>query len=419
MYWLYSLGLTTFFVALLPAVLAQMLVRGKYRRGMGERFGRVAAWDREPRPIWLHAVSVGEVMAAAPLARELRARHPSIPLLASTTTETGRGVAEQRLPAQRFVFFPLDFGWTADGAVGRLRPRVVLLTETELWPNFLAACAARRIPVVVVNGRISPRSFGRYRLGRAWLRRVLGHITLFCMQSQEDADRVLALGAPAERVRVTGNLKYDLPAGEVEVGAVRAGLGLSPEALLLVAGSTHRGEEEQVLQAFCGARAGRPDVVLLLAPRHPERVEEVERLVARAGLACVRRTALPAARPTPGGVILLDTVGELARLYAAARAVFIGGSLIPHGGQNILEPAAHGRPVLHGPHMANFAEMRERFRVAGAAVEVTGPADLQRGLEALLDDVARAEQMGCAGRRIVEANRGATGRTADLVETLL
>jgi 3-deoxy-D-manno-octulosonic-acid transferase len=186
-----------------------------------------------------------------------------------------------------------------------------------------------------------------------------------------------------------------------------------------VAGSTHRGEEEQVLQAFCGARAGRPDVVLLLAPRHPERVEEVERLVARAGLACVRRTALPAARPTPGGVILLDTVGELARLYAAARAVFIGGSLIPHGGQNILEPAAHGRPVLHGPHMANFAEMRERFRVAGAAVEVTGPADLQRGLEALLDDVARAEQMGCAGRRIVEANRGATGRTADLVETLL
>jgi 3-deoxy-D-manno-octulosonic-acid transferase len=416
MYWLYSAGLGVFFLAMLPGVLLQMLVKGKYRRGMAERFGRVTPWEGQARPVWLHAVSVGEAVAAAPLLRELRARHPDVPVLVSTTTETGRGVAEQRLAADRFVFFPLDFRLAAGAAVGRLRPRLVLLTETELWPNFLAVCAQRGIPVVVINGRISPRSFPRYRLARPWFGRVLRDVGLFCMQSRDDADRLLRLGAPAERVHVTGNLKFDLPAGDVDPAHVRAALGLPPQVRLIVAGSTHRGEEEQVLTAFRGAASTRPDLRLLLAPRHPERLEEVERIVLRLGLTPVRRSALPGA---PQGVIVLDTVGELARLYAPARAVFIGGSLIPHGGQNILEPAAHGRPVLHGPHMANFAEVRDLFRAAGAAREVRGAADLQRELEALLDDPARADAMGRAGRAIVDRNRGATRRTADLVGTLL
>jgi 3-deoxy-D-manno-octulosonic-acid transferase len=421
MSWLYSAGLSVFLLGLAPSVLWQMLLRGKYRRGIGERLGGVAPWESAAAPLWLHAVSVGEVMAAAPLARLLVSRHPEVPLLASTTTETGRAVAEQRIPAARFVFFPLDFGWTVRRAVTRVRPRLVLLTETELWPNFLAVCAARKIPVVVINGRISPRSFPRYRRIRRWFGGVLRHVRLFCMQSDADAERILALGAPAERVTVTGNLKYDLPVSEhaVDATAIRAGLALPPDCRLVVAGSIHRGEDEAVVEAYRAAAASHPDLCLLLAPRHPERLEEVERVVARAGVPCVRRSRLPAEAPRAGGAILLDTMGELARLYAAASVVFIGGSLIPHGGQNILEPAAYGRPVLHGPHMGNFADMRDLFRTAGAAVEVADGPSLARALLALLDDPAAADRMGQAGRAIVEAQRGATRRTADLVGALL
>src|SRR5512137_864889 len=356
MSWLYSTAISLFLVGMAPRIAADLLLRGKYRRGIGERFGAVTPWEGRAAPLWLHAVSVGEVMAAAPLARLLAARYPEVPLLASTTTETGRAVAEQRIPAARFVFFPLDFGWSVRRALRRLRPRVVLLTETELWPNFLAACDAEGIPAVVINGRISPRSFPRYRLIRPWFRRVLRHVRLFCMQSAADAERILALGAPVDRVTVTGNLKYDLPALEhtVDRGAIRAGLALPAGCHLVVAGSIHRGEDEPVIEAFKAAASSRSDLCLLLAPRHPERLDEVERAAARAGLACVRRSRLPGTVPTPGGAILLDTMGELARLYAVASVVFIGGSLIPHGGQNILEPAAYGCPVLHGPHMGNF-----------------------------------------------------------------
>ena len=421
MSWLYSASISLFMLGMAPSVLTQMFLRGKYRRGMGERFGDVAPWEGTAEPVWLHAVSVGEAMAAAPLARLLVSRHPAVPLIASTTTETGRAVAEQRIPAARFVFFPLDFRWAAARALRRLRPRLVLLTETELWPNFLAACAQRRIPVVLINGRISPRSFPRYRLVRRWFGGVLQGVRLFCMQSAADADRILSLGAPADRVRVTGNLKYDLPALEqgADVGAIRAGLGLSPECRLVIAGSIHRGEDEPVIEAFRSAAASRRDLCLLVAPRHPERLEEVERVLAKAGVPCVRRSRLPATPAREGGAILLDTMGELARLYAAASVVFVGGSLIPHGGQNILEPAAYGRPVLHGPHMGNFAEMRDRFQEAEAALQVADGPGLAEGLQLLLDDATRAERMGRAGRSIVEAQRGATGRTADLVGALL
>ena len=280
---------------------------------------------------------------------------------------------------------------------------------------------AEGIPAVVINGRISPRSFPRYRLIRPWFRSVLRHVRLFCMQSAADAERVLALGAPAERVTVTGNLKYDFPASDqaMDRDAIRAGLGLPAGCRLVVAGSIHRGEDEPVIEAFKAAAASRRDLCLLLAPRHPERLEEVERAATRAGVACVRRSHLPKEVPQPGGAILLDTMGELARLYAVASVVFIGGSLIPHGGQNILEPAVYGRPVLHGPHMGNFAEMRDLFQAARAAVEVVDDRSLSEALQALLDDPAEADRVGQAGRAIVEAQRGATERTADLVGALL
>ncbi len=421
MRWLYSSCLGLFLLGLAPSVACQMVRHGKYRRGIGERFGGVPPWEGAAPPLWLHTVSVGEAMAAAPLARLLASRHPSLPLLASTTTETGRAVAEQRIPAARFVFFPLDFGWAVGRALNRIRPRMVLLTETELWPNFLAECGARGIPVVVINGRISPRSFPRYRLIRRWFGRVLRDVRLFCMQSEADAERILDLGAPAERVTVTGNLKYDIPAlGEAfDVSAIRAGLGLRPACRLVVAGSIHRGEDEPVIDAYRATAEARPHLCLLLAPRHPERLEEVERAAARAGLPCIRRSRLPGESPPAGGAIVLDTMGELARLYAAAEVAFVGGSLIPHGGQNILEPAAYGRPVLHGPHMGNFSEMRDLFRTASADIEVTDGPSLAEAMQGVLDDPILAERMGQAGRAIVEAQRGATRRTADLVGSLL
>jgi 3-deoxy-D-manno-octulosonic-acid transferase len=424
MYWLYSLGLGAFLVAGLPVFAIQALLRGKYRRGLGERLGRVPTWTGPVSPVWLHAVSVGEVMAATPLARELAARRPDVPLLVSTVTDTGRGVAETRLPAKQFVFFPLDFAWAIRPALNRLRPRAVLLTETEIWPNFLRACSARDIPVVLVNGRISQRSFPRYRRVRRFFGRVLQGIRLFCMQTPEDAQRILDLGASRERVHVVGNLKFDLAGVSPATGgadglAVRHMLGLPPSRPVLVAGSTHRGEEGPIVDAFKAIRRTVPDLTLLLVPRHPERLGEVEALLEREGLPWLRRSRVPS--PTQGGaaVILVDTMGELSRLYAAGTVVFVGGSLVPIGGHNILEPAIHARPVLFGPHMGNFAEMCRLFLDQGAGVEVRDARALAEETLRLLREPNVAERMGETGRTIVEAHRGAGRRTVDLLEAVL
>lgn len=421
-YWLYSLGLGAFFVAGLPAFATQAILRGKYRRGLGERLGRVPRWAGSQPPVWLHAVSVGEVMAATPLARELAARRPDLPLLVSTVTDTGRGVAEGRLPARQFVFFPLDFSWAVRPALDRLRPRAVLLTETEIWPNFLRACSVRDIPVVLVNGRISQRSFPRYRRVRGFFGQVLQGIRLFCMQTPEDARRILDLGAPPERVHVVGNLKFDLAgvspaAGGTDGPAVRHMLGLPLSRPVLVAGSTHRGEEGPVLEAFKAVRRSVPDLTLLLAPRHPERLGEVEALLEREGLPWVHRSRLPA--DVPPAVILVDTMGELARLYAAGTVVFVGGSLVPIGGHNILEPASHARPVLFGPHMGNFAEMARLFLEHQAGVQVRGAGTLAEETLRLLREPRVAGQMGESGRAIVGTHRGAGRRTVDLLEAVL
>ncbi|MBI2163989.1 MAG: 3-deoxy-D-manno-octulosonic acid transferase [candidate division NC10 bacterium] len=419
MYWLYSLGLGAFFVGGLPVFMAQAILRGKYRRGLPERLGRVPAWAGPVPPVWLHAVSVGEVMAAIPLARELAGRRPDLPLLVSTVTDTGRNVAEQRLPGKQFVFFPVDLGWAVEPALDRLRPRIVLLTETEIWPNFIRACGARGVPVVLINGRISPRSYPRYRRVRRLFAQVLRGIRLFCMQTPEDAGRILDLGAPAERVHVVGNLKFDLAVtGDPQDGsAVRRMLGLPPSRPVLVAGSTHRGEEAPVLEAFHAVRSAVPDITLLLAPRHPERLGEVETLLERTGVAWSRRSRLPASQPPP--VILVDTMGELARLYAAGTVVFVGGSLVPIGGHNVLEPAAYARPVLFGPHMGNFAEMARLFLEQGAAIQVMNADGLAAEILRLLQEPRLAGRMGEAGRGIVETHRGAGRRTLDLLEALL
>jgi 3-deoxy-D-manno-octulosonic-acid transferase len=304
-------------------------------------------------------------------------------------------------------------------ALDRIRPRAVLLTETELWPAFIRACTRRGIPVVAVNGRISPRSYPRYRRVRFWFGRVLREVRLFCMQSPEDAARIRDLGAPADRVHVVGNLKFDL-AGDEDPGEgarVRGMLGLAPDRPVLVAGSTHKGEEPVVLEAFARARDAVPDLALVLAPRHPERLDEVAGLLREARLRWARRSQAPV--PGETAAILVDTMGELARLYAAGTVVYIGGSLVPVGGHNVLEPAAHGRPVLFGPHMGNFAEMARLFLEQGAGLQVQDAAGLAAGAVRLLADPAEAARMGSAGRRIVATHRGAAQRTLALLEQVL
>lgn len=424
MYRLYTLGLLAFFGVRLPGLLAQALVRGRYRQGLGERLGRIPAeaWGLGPgrRPIWIHAVSVGEVLAATPLVRRL-ADSGRGPLLLSTVTETGNGVARDRLGAWAagICFFPFDLPGPVGRALDAAAPRLVILTETEIWPNFLAACAARRIPVALVNGRISDRSFRRYRLVRRPLARALEAIGLFGMQTERDADRIRALGAPADRVRVLGNLKFDAGTGGAEApdGArLRRILGIEDGRPVLVAGSTHRGEEAVILDAFRRLRAEVPDLFLVLGPRHPERATEVGVLLRECGLPWRRRSEEPR---WPVDLLLLDTMGELSSLYALATVAFVGGSLVAVGGHNILEPAAAGRPILFGPRMENFAEIAATFVAAGAAVQVGSAEEVAPALRDLLRRPERAEEMGVAAQALVARHRGATARTLAALEPYL
>ncbi len=424
MYAVYSFLLTLILLAWSPSMLLTMLRRSSYREGWTERTGRypqsLRSRLRAVQPVWIHAVSVGEVGAASILANLWRVRRPTLPLVVSTVTGTGREVARRSLPqAAAVVYFPIDLPTVVHRALATVRPRLVLLTETEIWPNFLRACATSKIPVVIINGRLSERSFSRYRLVRPFIRRVLQCVDLFCMQTGADAKRILALGASPERVHVVGNLKFDA-VRHADTSSVaeqwRRELQIDAQRQVLVAGSTHAGEEELLLQAFCRLRGEFPDLLLILAPRHPERVAQVETVIAAHGVAVVRRSALPHRRNGAKEVILLDTVGELSGLYAVGSISFVGGSLISRGGHNLLEPALHGRPVLFGPHMENFIEASAYFVEQGAAIQVSDAAELTRQLARLLRDPGAREIMGQAAMVALAAHQGACERTATLLE---
>lgn len=424
MYAAYSFLLTLILLAWSPSIFLKMLRRSSYREGWSERTGRypqsLRSRLRAVQPVWIHAVSVGEVGAASILANLWRVRRPTLPLVVSTVTGTGREVARRSLPqAAAVVYFPIDLPTVVHRALATVRPRLVLLTETEIWPNFLRACATSKIPVVIINGRLSERSFSRYRLVRPFIRRVLQCVDLFCMQTGADAKRILALGASPERVHVVGNLKFDA-VRHADTSSVaeqwRRELQIDAQRQVLVAGSTHAGEEEVLLQAFCRLRGEFPDLLLILAPRHPERVAQVETAIAAHGVAVVRRSALPHRRNGAKEVILLDTVGELSGLYAVGSISFVGGSLISRGGHNLLEPALHGRPVLFGPHMENFIEASAYFVEQGAAIQVSDAAELTRQLARLLRDPGAREMMGQAAMAALAAHQGACERTATLLE---
>jgi 3-deoxy-D-manno-octulosonic-acid transferase len=386
------------------------------RRRLGDVAGRLG---RLPYPdldggIWVHAVSVGEVGVAATLLTALAARAEGRRLGLSVTTVAGRELALRIVAPGVPVFaFPFDLSGPVERALSRVRPGLVLLTETELWPLFLERAAARGIPVALVNGRISERSYPRYRLLRRWFARAMQRVSLFLMQSEEDARRMEGLGAPPSRIRTIGNVKYDLPLAPPFGDAARLERAARGRPVL-VAASTAEGEETAVLDAW---RSLSPRPLLAIAPRRPERFDEVAREVAAAGLPLVRRCS--ADDDSPADVYLLDTIGELASLYSHARLAFVGGSLARKGGHNPIEAWAAGVPVVVGPHTDNFREITAKGESLGILTRVAGIADLARALGAELADSERLDRRGAAARRFVSENRGAAEATAREVLALL
>jgi 3-deoxy-D-manno-octulosonic-acid transferase len=441
-YLVYSVLMGLAALLLSPYWLIQGLRHGKYLSNIGERLGfSFPSLEKLPSQrsgaIWIHAVSVGEALSSVTLARRLKEAYPDRPLVVSTTTITGQTLARDRMPfADAVIYFPLDWAFCVRRALAAVRPSIVVVLETEIWPNFLREARSRQIPVVFVSGRISDRSFARYR---RYLRRVgfflapflksaLSNASAFLMQSETDGERIRALGAPAERVCVSGNLKYDqeLPAPTPIAGWLEAEAQRRGRTPIIVAGSVVATEEPLALIAFGVVQGEFPRALLVLAPRKPERFGDAAEFIHESRRKFIRRSELPIAGPAPPSeaqtaaaipddvtVVLLDTIGELASLYRIADGAFVGGSLVPSGGHNILEPAAFGKIPVFGPSMENFAEVASRFVTAGAAVQVESPEDAGVAWIEFLRDPERQRKMGETARRLVEGSRGATARAME------
>lgn len=428
MYLVYSLATLIAFVALSPYFLYQALRHKKYVGSLSQRLGYLPVsfnLDAEAS-IWIHAVSVGEVLSVRPVVAALRRRYPSLRLFLSTTTMSGQQVARRSVPDIDGVFyFPFDWQFTVRRTLDLVKPRLFVMVENEIWPNLLRECRARGVRTIVVNGRISRRSFPRYRAIRPFFRRVLADIDRFCVQGEETASRLLALGADPARVTITGSLKFDSLDSATLPGRGTARVlrffRMSPGRPVFVAGSTMKGEDEIVIGAFNRLRSviAASNPLLVIAARHPERFAEVERLCRAEGLSTQRRSELPIDAEPRCDAVVLDTIGELAALYQIATAVFVGGSLVPAGGHNILEPALYGKPILFGPHMENFAEIADTFLTNVAAVQVRTGRHLEEEVVALMGDPVRRARLGAAARALVDANRGAKDRTLAVIADLL
>lgn len=421
MYLIYSLALTLAAVVSLPYFLVQGWRKHKYLSSFRARLGNAPSEvHSQGDAIWLHAVSVGEVLACQRLATAVKDRFPERRLLISTTTETGFRMARERLRADGFFYCPFDFAFAVRRVLARVRPALLVIAETELWPNLLKETARAGAGVAVVNARVSDRSFPRYLRFRFFFRRVLADVSVMLAQSEEDARRLRAMGAAPGRISVAGNLKYDQPEAAPLVPWLDAQVREWMAAGGVVAGSTAAGEEETILDAFRQLLVRHPSLRLVVAPRRPERFTEVAEMTARAGFTFARRSQLqPATGPGDAQVLLLDTIGELSSFYRYAAVAFVGGSLVPHGGQNVLEAAQFARPVVVGPFTSNFRDITGDFRRAGALRQVASAAELLPVLAELLENQAVAQAMGEAAARLLRENRGATGRVVAALETLL
>ncbi|MGI8555522.1 MAG: 3-deoxy-D-manno-octulosonic acid transferase [Pyrinomonadaceae bacterium] len=429
MFILYSFLLTIGFLIYLP----RFLFQPKYAAGFRERLGNLPPFDAERKPVvWLHCVSVGETQAARPLVKELLEKFPEYKLVVSTTTRTGQNLAKEVFARQAALvfYFPFDWKFSVRRALNKIKPDIILLMETEIWFNFLREAGKTSAKTVIVNGRLSEKSANRYKIIRRTMQRVLRYVDTALMQTNSDAQRLLSLGIRSTRVKVTGNLKFDQPLDKAEselTKKFRERFRISENAPLIVAASTHSPEEELILKAFknlpknSGAKLPR----LLIAPRHPERFDEVAGLIKKSGFQSVRRSEKETARDAAAEIILLDSIGELRTVYPLAEIVFVGGSLIPHGGQNILEPAAAQKAIVTGFYTANFKAVVEEFLRQNALIQLPKlnenkiPAKLSGIFGELLKDVKRRETLAANAFDVMRENRGATHKTIEYLKPFL
>lgn len=419
----YGAALGAALLLTLPYWIFQMLRHGKYRRGLAERLGRVPNRLRLPEAgyptIWFHAVSVGEVLAVAGLVEQMRSRLPGFRIVISTTTDTGQALARKRFGEDSVFYFPLDFAFAIRPYLCALHPRMVVIAETEFWPNFIRLAHASGVRIAVVNARISDRSQPNYLRFRGLMRRLLRKINLFLAQTDADAARLRAIGAIPDRIRTSGNLKFDIPVpAESEiVRRLRESFAAQSARPVLVCGSTVDGEESLLLRAFENILVQHPQCVMVLAPRHPERFASVARLLSQMSIRFHRRSQWNGEN-LAGQVLLLDTIGELSALYALADVAFVGGSLVPRGGHNILEPAQYGAAIVVGNHTENFRDMINLF-LSRNAVRVVGAAELPLALLELLGNEQERRSLGQRALQTLRSAQGATARTATALEELL
>jgi len=415
---LYNLALLAVLVAGIPWWLWKMATTHKYREGLSERLGWVRVHTDKRPTIWLHAVSVGEVLAVSRLVGELERAFPEFRLLISTTTKTGQDLARERFGHERVFYCPLDLPWATRAYLKALKPRMLILAETEFWPNLLSGCNRRGIPVAVVNARISDRSWPRYRFFKRIWRPLLSSLGRVLAQSEIDAERLRALGCGPERVTVSGNLKFDVRAA-VGAEATRMLKAGAEGARFVVAGSTLEGEEAALLEAWPRLLTSDKNLVMVIAPRHPERFAAVAALLDQSGLDWVRRSGWKSEDTLRAGqVVLLDTIGELASVYSLAAVAFVGGSLVAAGGHNPLEPAQFGVPIVMGPHYANFRAITEDL-LKHDALRITEKEDLTKTLMELLSDGETARAMGERAKKVFGQQSGATGRSVEALRSLL
>jgi 3-deoxy-D-manno-octulosonic-acid transferase len=407
-----------------PFWLYRLLTTEKYRHGLRERLGRIPARVLDAvgsRPvIWVHAVSVGEVLAAGRLISDLQARAPDCRVLVSTTTRTSQELARKKYGDDRVFYFPLDFNWAVRRYLDAFRPALVVLLETEFWPNFLAACRSRGIPVAVVNARISDRSYPRYLRLRSQWKKILGGLNFALAQTAEDQSRLVAIGMDADRVRVGGNLKFDVRSPETARITEEIRNNLPPHAKLVVAGSTLEGEESMLVRAWPHIVAAFPEARMVMAPRHPERFTPVAALLKNSGLPWTRRSewiTAPCKLP-PGSILLLDSIGELASVYSLATIAVVGGSFIPAGGHNPLEPAQFAIPVVMGPHYTNFRGIVETLR-AENAVSIAREDQFEEFLIDMLNQPVEGILMGRRAQIVFGREAGATDRALEELLKLL
>ncbi|MCK4401498.1 3-deoxy-D-manno-octulosonic acid transferase [bacterium] len=426
-YFIYNTLLYFISIIAAPYFLCKLVFYKKHRMGLSQRFGKLPQslidTAQSGKSVWIHAVSVGEVAAAMPFIEEFRKMFPKYRIFLSTVTATGNQFAKKIKNIDGLFFFPFDYLFAVKKVLEHISPNIFITFETEIWPNFLKSAQDMNIPCILINGRISPDSFKHYKKIKFFFKHILKNFSVFCMQTEQDKTRILELGAEKRKVRVTGNTKFDALVSKEENTDIKNKFikifCIEENDKVIIAGSTHKGEEKKVLDAFQYICQKASNVLLILAPRHPERFQEVTKLLKNKNISYILRSTLAKTKREKQQIIILDTIGELSKLYTIADVVFIGGSLVPTGGHNVIEPASLGKPVVFGPYMYNFTESAKLLLEGKGAIQIPDEAGLADCLLKLILNPEYAKQMGDTAKRIVSEKKGASKRNLEIISRFL